>query len=131
MKRMAFLIATGIVASWVGFSAVHAEESRAAKIKRLQAEAKIAQLNAQAAAETVAAYEEAWRKTKKAAKEAVGRAKLLYNPTPVGVLQYLWDKPVQKFARATPPNYQSLPPLRAPELKDFRNLLPPVRPLSR
>ncbi|MBI4488502.1 MAG: hypothetical protein HY694_05410 [Deltaproteobacteria bacterium] len=85
---MAFLIATGIVASWVGLSAVHAEESRAAKIKRLQAEAKIAQLNAQAAAETVAAYEEAWRKTKSAAKGAACVAGGVYAGPAVGVACY-------------------------------------------
>ena len=88
MKKMAFLIATGIAASWVGLSAVHAEESRAAKIKRLQAEAKIAQLNAQAAAETVAAYEEAWRKTKSAAKGAVCVAGSLYAGPLVGAACY-------------------------------------------
>ena len=85
MKRMAFLIATGIAASWLGFSAVHAEESRAAKIKRLQAEAKMAQLRAQAEAERVAAYEEAWRKTKSAAKGAVCVAGSLYAGPAVAV----------------------------------------------
>jgi len=84
MKKMAFSIATGIAASWVGLSAVHAEDSRAAKIKRLQAEAKIAQLNAQAAAETQRAYEEAWRKTKFTAKGAACVAGGLYAGPLVG-----------------------------------------------
>ncbi len=88
MKKMALLIATGIAASWVGLSEVHAEESRAAKIKRLQAEAKMAQLNAQAAAETQRAYEEAWRKTKSAAKGAACVADGLYAGPAVGVACY-------------------------------------------
>lgn len=42
MKKIALLIATGIAASWLGLSPAHAQESRAAKIKRLQAEHRIA-----------------------------------------------------------------------------------------
>jgi hypothetical protein len=50
----------------------------------------------------------------------------------VKTLACLWNKPALKFTpRTTPPHYQSLPPLRAPEPKDFRSLLPPFRPLTR
>lgn len=44
----------------------------------------------------------------------------------------LWNKPVLRFEpRQTPPNYQFLPPLRAPQAQDFRSFLPPFRPLTR
>lgn len=88
MKKVSFLIAVGIAASHIGLSPVFAQESQAAKIKRLQAEARMAQLNAQAAAETQRAYEEAWRKTKSAAKGAVCVAGGLYAGPAVGVACY-------------------------------------------
>jgi uncharacterized membrane protein YqiK len=62
------LLATVVATSWLAFSTVQAAESQAAKIKRLQAEHRIAEANAWAALETQRAYEEAWRKTKSAAK---------------------------------------------------------------
>lgn len=88
MKKTAFLLATVVAASWLGFSPVHAGETRAAKIKRLQAEARMAQLNAEAAAETQRAYEEAWRKTKAAAKGAACVAGSLYAGPAVGAACY-------------------------------------------
>jgi hypothetical protein len=84
----------------------------------------MAELNAQAAAKSQAAYEQAWKDTRKAARTAIDRARLLYNPTPVGVLEYLWDKPVQKIERRPHTGYQSLPQIRPPEMRDFRNLVP-------
>ena len=88
MKKVAFLMVAGIAASWLGFSTVHAEESRAAKIKRLQTEHRIAEANARAALETQRAYEEAWRKTKSAAKGAACVAGGLFAGPAVGVACY-------------------------------------------
>ncbi len=84
MKKTAFLLATVVATSWLAFSTVQAAESRSAKIKRLQAEQRIAEANARAAVETVAAYEEAWRKTKSAAKGAACVAGGLYAGPAVG-----------------------------------------------
>jgi uncharacterized membrane protein YqiK len=88
MKKVAFLMVSWMAASWLVFSPVHAVENRSARIKRLQAEARIAQLNAQAAAETQRAYEEAWRKTKSAAKGAACVAGGLYAAPAVAVACY-------------------------------------------
>ncbi len=88
MRKTAFSTATLVAAIWLGLSAVHAGETQSAKIKRLQFEAKIAQLNAQAEAERVAAYEEAWRKTKAAAKGAACIAGGLYAGPLVGAVCY-------------------------------------------
>lgn len=64
-------------------------------------------------------------------KTAIAELACVARRYPVAILGCLWDKPALKFERRTPPNYQSLPPLRAPEAKDFRSLLPPFQPLSR
>ena len=88
MKKTAFLLAAVAVASSLTLSAVQAQESQADKIRRLQAEAKMAQLRAQAEAERVAAYEEAWRKTKSAAKGAACVAGGLFAGPAVGAACY-------------------------------------------
>jgi len=85
MKKTALLIATVAVASCLGFSTVQAAESQAAKIKRLQAEHRIAEANARAALETQQAYEEAWRKTKLTAKGTACVAGGLFAGPLVGV----------------------------------------------
>jgi hypothetical protein len=85
MRKTAFLMATLVAASMLGAAPVHAKDDRSAKIKRLQAEQRMADANAQAAAETTAAYEEAWKKTKTVAKDAVCAAATLYSG-PVGAL---------------------------------------------
>lgn len=88
MKKLALLLVAGLTTSWLETSLALAEESQAAKIKRLQAEAKLAQLNAQGAPETQRAYEEAWRKTKSAAKGATCVAGGLYVGPAVGAACY-------------------------------------------
>ena len=88
MKKTAFLLATVVATSWLAFSTVQAAESQAAKIKRLQAEQRIAEANARAALETQRAYEEAWRKTKSAAKGAACVAGGLYAGPAVGAACY-------------------------------------------
>jgi len=88
MRKTALLIGTVAVASCLSLSAAHAQESRAAKIKRLQAEQRIAEANARAALETQRAYEEAWRKTKSAAKGAACVAGSLYAGPAVGAACY-------------------------------------------
>lgn len=64
MRKIAFLMASLVAASMLGAAPVHAKDNRTAKIKRLQAEQRMTEANAQAAAQTTAAYEEAWKKTK-------------------------------------------------------------------
>ncbi len=91
MKKIALVILTGIAVAHLGVSDLHAEESRAAKIKRLQAEAKMAELNAEAAAKSQRAYEEAWKRTKAAAKEAACIAGGLYAGHAIDVACYAAD----------------------------------------
>lgn len=95
MRKTGLLIATIVVAGTLGLAPVHAKEDRPATIKRLQAEAKKAELNAQAAAQSAAAYEEAWKKTQAATKDAVCAAGRLYGG-PIGALPCLGTSALNK-----------------------------------
>lgn len=123
MKKISIFLTAALAISWL-FLPPSQAEARGERVRQLQSQARMAELDAQAARRSEAAYEEAWKQTQKAARDAYDRTQLLRSPTPVGALEYLWDRPVQRIEKRPPAGYQSIPPLRPPQLNDFRNLAP-------
>ncbi len=123
MKKISIFLTAALATSWL-FLPPSQAEARGERVRQLQSQARMAELDAQAARRSEAAYEEAWKRTQKAARDAYDRTQLLRSPTPVGALEYLWDRPAQRIERRPPRGYQSLPTIRPPAASDFRNLLP-------